>query len=318
MLTVFVQCDTFGPPCKPCKDLDLPCTNNRETKRRGPRNRLAEQYHQAKRQKLEEAGGEYPASISPGDRHESAEALAYLSSQGGRSDYNQRLGYGNGAYEDDRRYGLGTSGIIPGRVNIDKLICPKPLLDLLVDDFFTYIHAVAPFPHEPSFRSAYRDQLYLTDSKFLALLASMIGSLVASFPRKPKQHLKAHNLQGEFATSLDFVKRCHSTATEARGAGYLDRNLSIYDAATSYFLGLAAAYTFEWRRCRLYFSETWGIIRSLGVHRSYDGPNSGLQRYSITGQPLGDADVTSIDYIQQQIGRRLFWVMLVAVRYVQK
>lgn len=219
---------------------------------------------------------------------------------------NEMAGYSNGYYhspwnEPDYDNGL----------NIDRLLCPKVILDLLVDDFFMYIHPVAPFPHEPTFRQGYREQRHLKDHHFLALLASMIGTLVASFPRKPQEHLKAKNLQGEFAKSLDFVNRCHRTATDARGPGYLDNNLSIYDGVTSYFLGLAAAYTFEWRRTRLYFSETLGILRTLGVHRAYV-PHGG---FGSGGDPVGSVDHTEIDYIQQQIGRRLFWCMLVGVRY---
>ena len=51
-------------------------------------------------------------------------------------------------------------------------ICPISVLELLVDDFFTYIHPLAPFPHEPSFRAAFSSREDLKNPSFLALLAS--------------------------------------------------------------------------------------------------------------------------------------------------
>jgi hypothetical protein len=179
---------------------------------------------------------------------------------------------------------------------------------LLVDDFFTYIHPLAPFPHEPSFRAAFKHREDLSNPSFLALLASMVGLLVASFPRKPMMHLKAQHQEKLFPNSVSLVERCHKVAVEARGAGYLDKELTVYDAATSYFLGLAGAYTINWRQCRLYFGETFTISRVIGVHRSNETVKYGEERAG-AGEP-------QIDYIKQEIGRRIFWVMVVGIRYV--
>jgi len=178
---------------------------------------------------------------------------------------------------------------------------------LLVDDFFTYIHPLAPFPHEPSFRAAFKHREDLSNPSFLALLASMVGLLVASFPRKPMMHLKAQHQEKLFPNSVSLVERCHKVAVEARGAGYLDKELTVYDAATSYFLGLAGAYTINWRQCRLYFGETFTISRVIGVHR-----NSETVKY---GEERAGAGEPQIDYIKQEIGRRIFWVMVVGIRY---
>ena len=103
---------------------------------------------------------------------------------------------------------------------------------------------------------------------------------------------------------------------EARGPGYLDRELSVYDAATSYFLGLAAAYTFQWRSTRLYFGETLNIIRVLGAHKTHPTvhlPVGGLPT-TFGAEVAFETQAQPVDFIRQEIARRIFYVMLVGVR----
>jgi hypothetical protein len=199
-------------------------------------------------------------------------------------------------------------------------ICPFPLLEALVDDFFMYIHPLAPFPHEPSFRAAFKHREDLNNPSFLALLASMIGTLVASFPRRLNLHLKAQQQDKLFPNPMSLVERCHKVAVEARGAGYLDKELTVYDAATSYFLALAAGYTLKWGQMRLYFSETLSMIKAIGANKPKDDVSVYLGQFPARmgsgGQgPEGHVG-EPIDFIKQEIGRRLFWVMFVGVRYV--
>jgi hypothetical protein len=149
----------------------------------------------------------------------------------------------------------------------------------------------------------------------------MVGVLVASFPRKPRLHLKAQHREHLFPSSISLVKRCHKVAVEARGAGYLDKELSVYDAATSYFLGLAGGYTFQWRQCRLYFGETLNIARVLGAHKQKDQGFLGVGGLPqvFGGDGLGlESQAPPVDYIRQEIGRRVFWIMFVGIRFVFK
>jgi hypothetical protein len=190
----------------------------------------------------------------------------------------------------------------------------------LIDDFFTYIHPLCPFPHEPTFREAWGRREDYTNPNFLALLASMIAVLVASFPRKPRLHLKTQT-KDHFPTHLAFVDKCREICAQARGPGYLDRpQLSVYDACTSYFLALTGAYTFQWRACRLYFGECLTILRSLGLHKA-KGPEQ-TELGTLPGalganglSPEGPRD-ESVDKITEQMGRRVFWTMFVGVRCV--
>lgn len=110
---------------------------------------------------------------------------------------------------------------------------------------------------------------------------------------------------------MSLIDKCHKVAVEARGTGYLDNELTVYDAVTSYFLGLTGAYTFNWKQTRLYFGETLTILRVIGAHRPTPVPvQTPYDRHF--DQPQRERT----DYIKQEIGRRVFWVMFVGVRLV--
>jgi len=202
-------------------------------------------------------------------------------------------------------------------------ICPMETLDLLIDDFFTYIHPLCPFPHEPSFREAWKRREDLTNKAFLALLASMIGALVSSFPRKPRLHLKAHRREHLFPNHMSLVHRCQQLCAMARGPGYLEsESLSVYDAATSYFLALMGIYTFRWRLGRLYFGECLTILRTLGLHKTKEHTYTqlGLLPHSV-GSSAGSFDGSQdqpVDNITLEMGRRIFWTMFVGVKTIQQ
>lgn len=195
-------------------------------------------------------------------------------------------------------------------------ICPLELVDLLIDDFFTYIHPLCPFPHEPSFRQAWKQREDLSNSSFLALLSSMIAALVASFPRKPRQHLKALNKDNLFPNHMSLVERCQRVCATSRGPGYLEsESLDVYDAATSYFLGLVGVYTYRWRQGRLYFGECLAIVRTLGLHKA---TGQAINHFghrpmsALHGKPTEGEQRT--DCVTQEIGRRIFWTLFVGVK----
>ena len=270
----------------------MPCTFDRPSRRRGPPNRHAEAI---KRRRLEEAGGSPHGSgvSSPSSPTNAAQALAALSSYTS----NQQLSA--------------------------ESICPIETLDLLIDDFFTYIHPLCPFPHEPSFREAWKRREDLSNSSFLALLASMMAALVSSFPRKPRLHLKAQKKESLFPNHMSLVNRCQKVCSMARGAGYLESDsLSVYDAATSYFLALTGVYTFRWRQGRLYFSECLTIIRTLGLHKAKEQTYTPLGMLPASvGSHGADHEGTreqGVDNITLEMGRRIFWTIFVSVKGIHQ
>ncbi|KAI1822567.1 hypothetical protein F4861DRAFT_513990 [Xylaria intraflava] len=272
-----VKCDASSRPCKPCSDLQVECTFRREMKRRGPPNKHAEAARAAKRHEIDHA------SPIP---HNAAEALVSIATT-------------------------------DGPVALDaEAIAPWPVLIMLVDDFFTYMHPLMPFPHEPSFRQAFANRADRTDRDFLALLASMIGVLVASFPRSARVQLKAQNSVGGFPTAITMIDHCRSVALEARGANFTAKqDMTVDDAATSYFLGLAASYTLQWKLCRRFLAETMSFCRELGTHQSRDLASS-VGHISDTVAALDSVSLASkpIDHIRDQIGKRIFWAMVATIR----
>ncbi|GAD93301.1 Zn(II)2Cys6 transcription factor [Paecilomyces variotii No. 5] len=275
-----VKCDEAGPPCRSCAALDIPCTYDRPSRRRGPPNRHAEAL---KKQKL---GPAPPSSL-------------------------------------DNAKPIPQEKVVAPTKNVQfapaapsaEAICSIHTLRLLVDDYFTYIHPLVPIPHEPTFRAAFDRREDVTNKTFLALLASMVGTLVASFPRRPKLHLATEIEKNDFPNSMALVKRCHDVAVQARGPGYLDKSATIYDAAISYFLGLCAGYVYDMHQCRIYFAECSTILRVYDLFRRplraaslspVFGP-SHLSPDSFMGVPD-----EPVDMIQQELGRRLFYVSLVS------
>ena len=102
----------------------------------------------------------------------------------------------------------------------------------------------------------------------------------------------------------------------ARGPAYLEREqLSVYDAATSYFLSMMGSYTYRYKLCRLYMAESLTIIRSLGLHRTKEhGQIADMGRFSGPSGAPSDSNWDSMDLITQELGRRIFWTIFVGQR----
>jgi hypothetical protein len=182
-------------------------------------------------------------------------------------------------------------------------IAPWQCLVLLVDDFFTYVYPLLPFPHEPSFREALARREDRTNPEFLALMASMVGCLAASFPRSVRAHLKSQHNPGVFPRAVVMVERCRTVALEARGLRFLEKeDVTVQDAATSFFLGLAAGNTMQLTLCRRLLSESLTFLRDLGYHTK----RNDLYDVNYRG-PVPDN-------VRDEIGKRIYWALVQASR----
>lgn len=266
---MWLQCDESGPPCKSCAALEIPCTFERPSRRRGPPNRHAEAI---KRQKLESDG---LAQNTGSPTHDAAYSLAALS--------------------------------LPTALSVES-ICDFQSIEILLDDYFLYIHPLITLPHEPTFRAAFAARQDKTDRSFLALIASMLETLVASFPRRARKLFTSDQARIQFPNAGALIDRCHQVFSEARGTGYLDRPPQLHDAIGSYLAGLASAYMYNIGRMRLYFGECVMMLRTLGFHR----PEIHAPVGSATGADAAVERKRPADYVYQESGRRLFWLMFVS------
>lgn len=193
-------------------------------------------------------------------------------------------------------------------MDAEVCIAPMGVLRLLVDDFYTYIHPLVPFPHEPTFREAFENREDRKDPEFLALLASMVGALVASFPRSARLHLKAAHSYEKFPRAIVLVDRCMKVALDLRTAeSMLRENLTVNDAAISYFLCLASGYTMRWHPCFRFMRESLGFLHEMGFHRRRPPPTS----LSLGHERSGDKPT---DFITDEIGKRIYWTIYLGAR----
>ncbi|KAL8668174.1 MAG: hypothetical protein Q9202_000152 [Teloschistes flavicans] len=186
-------------------------------------------------------------------------------------------------------------------------ICPSTLLDRLIDDYFKYIHPLIPIPHEPTFRELLENQDYPLSPLNLALLASMVGTLVAAAPHLPRQHIQQLQMDNIFPNSQTLVDRCRKTAIDAHGLYHFQRQQTVEDAMIAYLQGLIGGYTSDWYTCRLYMGQCVTISRVIGLHRQ-DGPGSEAaanmnpkQAVMVPGQ--------GTNVVLQELSKRMFWIM---------
>ena len=249
-------------------DLDLPCTFERPSRRRGPRNKCAEAIKKRKREGSSDTG--FTASSPSPSPHDS-------------------------------------DVFMPSGVDD---ICSIPLLSKLLDDYFAYLHPLMPFPHERTFRQALNARNAQPGS-FVALVASMVGCVAMAAPPNARVNLKTLSEERMARTGLvDSAERYHELAVKARGLGFLDRTLSVDDAATSYFLGFINAKLSKWRQAELYFGECQNILRTMGFHKSAE---SILSTHGSDPSPASSDHRPMLDHVAQEVGRRIFWTMYMAV-----
>ncbi|RAO64203.1 uncharacterized protein BHQ10_000215 [Talaromyces amestolkiae] len=312
-----VKCDEGGPPCQSCVALDIPCTFDRPKKRRGPPNKHAEAL---KKQKAEGTTIAAPSTSPP----ETVPSVSVTAPSPIPSTAPPTALVPFTAPTTIIAGGAGPSDTPISSQKILPLsgesICPLPTLQLLVDDYFTFIHPLIPVPHEPTFREAFARREDLTNGRFLALLASVVGSLVASFPRRPRLHLRTDSAGSLYSNSMALAKRCHDVAVQARGLGYLDTSTTVDDAAISYHLSLCSSYVYNPQRSRLYLGECMTILRVYTLYKpSRQGATNtgGIATGSPVSEPRGQFDdlaETTENLLVQEQGRRLFYVCLAGLQ----
>ena len=196
-------------------------------------------------------------------------------------------------------------------------ICPRHVLRDLINDYFTFIHPVIPIPHEASFRHKFETCEYPYSGTFLELIASMVACLTSCFPRRPRHHLKYHNLEHMFPSSRDLIEKCQNVRQAAHGPATHNREYSVHDAMISYLQGATNVSTFQRDPAILYFKECLAIIVSLGLHASE--PRRGLNGVPRSnGSQLAASQPMPTSLIDQEMATRVFWLSFASVKSLEQ
>ncbi|MCJ1331545.1 hypothetical protein MMC10_008236 [Thelotrema lepadinum] len=144
----------------------------------------------------------------------------------------------------------------------------------------------------------------------------MLSVLVTFFPHRLDVHLDARGQKDLFPNTASFISRCHKIANEARGLSFLGKELSIYDAATSYLLAVSGDSALRQPKSKLYLDECLSILRNLGIQK---GANStiGFAANFPGAQYVGLSEPPET-LIAQQMGRRIFWLCWANGRSLQQ
>lgn len=285
-----VKCDE-QQPCKACEGLQIPCTFERPSKRRGPPNKHAESLKR-KYDSPDGPGMNQPHLSSP---THAAHALAYFSQQ---------------------------------QVLSAETICPMPMLERLIDDYFTFIHPLVPLPHEQLFREAFRRRQDLNNPTFVALIASMLGYLVACYPQRPRQHIREglpieHQQQMEslYSNPMDLVERCQKIAMEALGPAYWTRKMSVDDAIVNYLQALTFLQIFNPQSAIYYLRHCMTISATVGLHQvnasntaNTNGHGPPAARMTANGHALIGPNPVGVDQVMQELGKRAYWAFFAGAK----
>lgn len=203
-----------------------------------------------------------------------------------------------------------------------ETIAPLPILNLLIDDYFTFIHPITPIPHEPSFRGALQTPTDFQDTTFLQTLAAMIGCLVARFPRKVRQHFRHASIDHMFTSSMSMVNQCNKVIMDAQGLTTLDRDYTVHNVIVSYLQGLTYAAISKPQTSLLYFKQCFSIYSVLGMHKEGSQErhiNGGSPpRMTSNGATLQGPILPGTDLIVRELSRRTFWALFSSVKSLQQ
>lgn len=136
----------------------------------------------------------------------------------------------------------------------------------------------------------------------------MVAALVSSYPQKRRLDIDAQTAIDPNPEHVKLARRCQQICIEARGPGYLSSdNLGVYDAATSFFLGLRGLYTSKQRQAKLYLGESLAIVRALDLQQDYNAR-------SVTHSESVRTQQRSCDQIALEISRRIYWALYAITR----
>jgi len=321
-----IQCEKIQKNCKACIAAGIPCTTKRASRPRGPPNRLAEMIKKinasdtivesckfsslsptASSAVLPDLPCLTPSSVLPPllPARAASSPVALLAKQASNCHDHKDLNF-----------------FVDGRESASlcaETIFPLDTLHALLDGFFTYLYPLCPFPHAPSFREAWVRREDIASQSFLALLASMLGAYIATFPQQAKSQMErsSHIIRDNDLTND--IEACRRVCVAARGVDCTGSDgWEVHTAAASYFLALLHIRAERWRQGSVYLGECFTVLGSTRIHsneqtayshRSLPGSCVFQRRAAINTGPTEDNKFLAATggFIGDEVGRRIFW-----------
>lgn len=288
-----MQCEKTRQACKACISAGISCTTLRTSRPRGLRNRVVEMIKRAgvSETTIESCGASLSSSST------SAQSASPLSStalpeRNSPSPPEYLL-----ASFPAKEISPSSSPVFqqelsqgePGRSTVRSIsmtfcaesMFPIDVVHALLDGFFTYLYPLCPFPHEQTFRTAWAGREDVLSEPYLALLASMLGAYIATFPGQAREQIVRSYYLDEKTHLANDIERCRRVCISARASGLVANDgWRIHTAATSYYLATIHFRSEQWRQGSVYLGECFTVLCNI-----WDDPGeySGAQYQSLTG-----------------------------------
>ena len=173
----------------------------------------------------------------------------------------------------------------------------------LLDDYFSYLHPLAPIPHEPTFRATYSSRADLHDPSFVALVASMVGALTTSYPQRARMHFSKMNNGGQSFKAYEYAVHCRSTALRALTPEYLEKSsFSTYDIMINFLLGHNHMHEGKVpNSSHLYFSQCQALILSSRLSPPSDNLDEEQRRRTVWALFSKVKDMEHVNYAPRSL-----------------
>lgn len=182
----------------------------------------------------------------------------------------------------------------------------------MIKDYFAFIYPTMPVPHKGTFMAAFEKRQDQQDPKFLALIAAMVGCLGASMPRRVYLHLHKGNVGHIFDDSRKFIEHCYQFSKDYLNPFDAAHESDVYTVITHYLRGVTAEYMFDRDQCLLHLKFGISISTSLGLHKASTDSvtNAQVPRMTPNGQALDASQSEVLALIEQELGKRVWWLLV--------
>ncbi|RDW68307.1 hypothetical protein BP5796_08964 [Coleophoma crateriformis] len=167
------------------------------------------------------------------------------------------------------------------------VLCSRPMLVCMLNDYLDLIYPLIPVVHRPSFRRDLAKPRDLEDPDFLGLIVAMCAAINAIMPRKFREYRSAISPL-KYQTRTEMINHCCDIYLGLRSPEYFDE-INHQKWAASYLLSIAFFQIGQHNRARMIEVEAMQLARLLEIHQisSYDGLNC----------------------IETQLRKKAFWLM---------